>query len=266
MAGMSKPAEDEAEAARKRSQLKLVMLHCTINMTVSILNFHTRGELLKNLPKAGGELHSYDDVARYMAMWTSATAAIEFLVNVRSHPPAQPLARYAAATAQHCPTVLPWLTRAARLRRPQPTIGRLADTFGRKPFMIMAPYAAIVLKILVLLKPSVLMLTVERIVCDLLRVISGTTMGQVAINDLVPREGLSVAYAQQQAYTAIGILGAPLIGSLMSAEGTYYAAIALAAVQLASDQFMLKETSVLLIRPLFYPLFTENSRVLVTFG
>ena len=125
---------------------------------------------------------------------------------------------------------------------PQPTIGRLADTFGRKPFMIMAPYAAIVLKILVLLKPSVMMLTVERIVCDLLRVISGTTMGQVAINDIVPRDSLSVAYAQQQAYTAIGILGAPLIGSLMSARGTYYAAIALAAVQLASDQFMLKET------------------------
>ena len=116
MAGMSKPEptapEAEAEAARKRSQLKLVMLHCTINMTVSILNFQTRGELLKNLPKAGGVLHSYDDVAWYMAMWTSTTAAIEFLVNVSppAHPPARP------PQLRRCPTFLLLSLRLTRRR------------------------------------------------------------------------------------------------------------------------------------------------------
>ena len=41
--------------------------------------------------------------------------------------------------------------------------------------MMLSPYAALVLKSWVLLRPSVVSLTVERIICDLLRTLSGTT-------------------------------------------------------------------------------------------
>ena len=70
-----------------------------------------------------------------------------------------------------------------------PTIGRLSDSIGRKKFMMLSPYAAVILKTWVLLRPSLLSLTTERIVCDGLRTLCGTTMGQTCITDLVdPKE------------------------------------------------------------------------------
>ena len=123
-----------------------------------------------------------------------------------------------------------------------PTIGRLADAYGRRPFMIVAPYAAIVLKTWVLLKPSLLSLTVEKIVCDGLRTLSGTTMGSAAITDLVPSSQLGKAFSKLWSYMGIAIIASPLLASRMSAKTAYVAAILLATVQLAADQMYLRET------------------------
>eukprot|EP00035_Acanthoeca_spectabilis_P031718 m.15442 g.15442 ORF g.15442 m.15442 type:complete len:234 (+) comp4915_c0_seq1:1658-2359(+) len=101
--------EDPIPPAQKR-QLELVYIHCAMNMAVSILNFSTRTELLKEvLAKNGTDPKDmYSTVAWYLSMWTGSTAFCEFFLN--------------------------------------PTIGTLSDTYGRKPFMVLAPYAAIVLK------------------------------------------------------------------------------------------------------------------------
>ena len=199
VSGASPQRNNQQGEQRKQQQLSLVMSHVTINMAVSIMNFQTRGEILKNI--LGGD---YSSVGRYMSYWTGLTACVEFLLN--------------------------------------PTIGKLSDTYGRKPFMMLSPYAAIVLKTWVLLRPSLLSLTVERVVCDGLRTLSGTTMGNAAITDLVAPDQLRSAFSTM--YTALGaaIVVGPLVASRMSARATYYAAIGLACVQLYTDQFWLKET------------------------
>lgn len=168
-------------------------------MTVSILNFTTRGEILK--PLVGND---YGMVGKYMATWTGATALVEFLLN--------------------------------------PVVGKLSDTYGRKPFMLLAPYAAIIFKVWVLLRPSIFSLTVERIVCDCLRTLSGTTMGSAALLDLVPQDKIAMAMADLWKFMGAAIIISPLIASRLTARGTYKAAIAIAAVQLVTDQFFLQET------------------------
>eukprot|EP00912_Choanoflagellata_sp_UC4_P001564 UC4_evm5s991 len=191
--------DDTQDTEKVKKQLLLVKSHCTINMAVSILNFTTRGEILKDI--LGGD---YVQVANYLSAWTTSTAAVEFFLN--------------------------------------PTIGKLSDNIGRKPFMVLAPYAAIILKTWVLLKPSVLSLTVERIVCDGLRTLSGSTMGSAALADLVPAKDLGKAYSSLWSSMGIAIILSPLVASRLSARGTYFAAIGLAVVQLITDQFYLEET------------------------
>ena len=188
--------KDDSE---KRQQLLLVRSHCVINMAVSILNFSTRGELLLELLQGDTE-----KLAAYLGYYTSATAAIEFLIN--------------------------------------PTIGRLSDTIGRKPFLMLSPYAALVLKSWVLVKPSILSLTVERIVCDGLRTLCGSTMGQTAITDIVEPSEVAKEFSSLYAYMGAAIVASPLIASRMSSRATYVAAIALAGIQLYTDHFYLKET------------------------
>ena len=201
-ATQSKPALSPAEKKEKKErdrQLFLVKIHCMINMAVSMMNFTSRGEFLKEV--LGGD---YSQVAWYLSTWTSVTAAIEFCLN--------------------------------------PTLGKLSDAYGRKPFMVIAPYAAIILKTWVLMAPSVFSLTVERIVCDGLRTMSGTTMGSAAITDLVPKDQIGKAMSGLWSYMGLAIIGAPLLASRLSTRGTYQVAILVALGQLVADQFYLKET------------------------
>ena len=146
----------------------------------------------------------FSQVAWYLSTWTSVTAAIEFILN--------------------------------------PTLGKLSDAYGRKPFMVLAPYAAIVLKSWVLMAPSVFSLTVERIVCDGLRTMSGTTMGSAAITDIVPKDQIGKAMSGLWSWMGLAIIGAPLLASRLSTRGTYQVAILVALGQLVADQFYLKET------------------------
>ena len=144
----------------------------------------------------------YNQVSTYMATWTGVTAALEFLLN--------------------------------------PTFGKLSDTYGRKPFMMLSPYAAIILKAWVLFSPSITSLTVERIVCDGLRTLSGTTMGSAAVTDLVPADQLGKAFSALWSSMGIAIILSPLVASRLSARGSYFASIGLAGIQLVSDQFFLQ--------------------------
>ena len=66
-----------------------------------------------------------------------------------------------------------------------PTVGALSDTYGRRPFMMMAPWANMVMKAWVVMSPSVFSLTAEKIICDGLRTMTGTTMTGAALSDKV---------------------------------------------------------------------------------
>ena len=57
-----------------------------------------------------------------------------------------------------------------------PTIGRLSDKIGRRPFMLCSPIACVLLKTWVYFSPSVTSLSFEKIICDGLRTLSGSTM------------------------------------------------------------------------------------------
>ena len=86
-------------------------------------------------------LYENDTVAnlvRYLAGWTLAIGAGEFLLN--------------------------------------PTVGKLSDAIGRKPFMLLSPIMNIVMKTMVALNPSIWTLSLEKVFCDGLRTMSGTAI------------------------------------------------------------------------------------------
>ncbi len=148
--------------------------------------------------------NSYDRVSVYMSAWTTVTAAIEFLIN--------------------------------------PTIGQLSDRFGRKKFLLLAPYANIVLKSWVVLQPSILSLTVERIICDGLRTLAGSTLGMAMATDIVDRSELAQTGANLSVCLGIGLICSPIISSFLSPIGTFKASVAMALVQLMTDTFLMKES------------------------
>lgn len=76
MASKGEKKGPSMSASEIKLTLKSLYAHCAINMSVSMLTFSTRSELL--LPLVGGD---YNRVAVYMSGWTAATAALEFLVN-----------------------------------------------------------------------------------------------------------------------------------------------------------------------------------------
>jgi MFS family permease len=141
-----------------------------------------------------------------MATWTGATAFFEFLLN--------------------------------------PTFGSLSDAYGRKPVMIIGSYFAIVLKAWVLFKPSLTSITVEKMVCDGLRTLTGSTMGTAAVSDLCSGNEMAVETAGIFGAMGGAILAAPLVGSQLSAAGSYKLSIAAAAAQLVMDSRYLTETLV----------------------
>jgi MFS family permease len=89
-------------------------------------------------------------------------------------------------------------------------VGRLSDRFGRRKFLLLAPYAAIVLKSWVAFAPSLTSLTIERIVCDGLRTLAGSTMGQASLMDLLPGDQLAKGMATLYASMGMGIIISPV--------------------------------------------------------
>ena len=220
-------SKEEADKALKKRQLKCLYLHCTTNMMTSMFCFFTRAEVLR--PFVGG---SYDRVSVFLSTWTTATAAIEFLIN--------------------------------------PTIGQLSDCYGRKKFLLLAPICNIVLKSWVVMQPSIISLTIERIICDGLRTLAGSTLGMAMATDIVDRSELAQTGANMSVCLGIGLLASPIISSFLSPIQTFQAAVAMAVVQLLTDSFLMKES----LRPedrkpswsiqqpfAFTKLFTQNKQL-----
>jgi hypothetical protein len=67
-------------------------------------------------------------------------------------------------------------------------------------------------------------------------------MGMAALTDVVPRDGLGAAISTFYSYLGIAIIGTPLLASRLSVRGSYKAAVAIALLQLGTDQFCLDET------------------------
>ena len=149
-------------------------------------------------------VNGYDDVQWYMSTWTGVTAALEFIVN--------------------------------------PTIGQLSDAYGRKAFLLLAPYANIVLKTLVIARPRIWTLTLERLICDGLRTLCGSTMGKAMMTDIVPRDELAQSSAALAVCMGIGLIGAPALSSALSPIQTFYGAIVFSVAQLVIDTVYLKES------------------------
>ena len=97
MTALSKPAEADDGAREKMKQLNCVMSHVTINMAVSILNFSTRGEILRDIVKG-----DFATVGRYLGRWTAITALIEFLLN----PTIGTISYISADSSLHAPIVV----------------------------------------------------------------------------------------------------------------------------------------------------------------
>jgi hypothetical protein len=68
-------AKDDAKPVDE-ALVNLCNMHATLNMFVSILNYTTRTELLKDLLKG-----DFAQTSAYMSMWTGVTALLEFCVN-----------------------------------------------------------------------------------------------------------------------------------------------------------------------------------------
>ena len=108
--------------------------------------------------------------------------------------------------------------------------------------MMMAPWAAFILKSWVLVNPSLVSLTVEKVVCDGLRTMAGTTMTSAALSDLVEGPQLAVYTAKLWSAMGAAILAAPIIASFFTARQTYQLAILAALAQLGIETMYLKET------------------------
>ena len=74
MAGQSK--EDGGDKPVDEALVSLCNMHAALNMFVSILNYTTRTELLKDLL-----LGDFAKTSAYMSAWTGVTALLEFLIN-----------------------------------------------------------------------------------------------------------------------------------------------------------------------------------------
>ena len=126
---------------------------------------------------------------------------------------------------------------------------------------MLAPYANIILKTCVIFNPTIISLTIERIVCDGLRTLAGSTMGMAAMGDIVPRNELAQASANMAVCMGVGLLFSPVISSFLNPigtcssavcfvytcrrlidlfliAGTYKAAVVMAVIQLVTDQLL----------------------------
>ena len=125
-----------------------------------------------------------------------------------------------------------------------PTMGRLSDYYGRKPFMLMSPVACVILKTWCALNPSILALSLEKVICDGLRTMSGSTMCKAALSDLcTDTKELGNAIATLYSWAGVAIIGGPLVSSMLTNPRVTFGISAIWAVgQLIAEWFYLQET------------------------
>ncbi|CAK0882745.1 unnamed protein product [Prorocentrum cordatum] len=113
--------------------------------------------------------------------------------------------------------------------------------------MLLAPGAALLLKLVGAIRPTAAVLLLEKVVSDSMRTLGGTTMTTSCFSDLFQGKAYTAALGQLTSATGLGIVGAPLLASALmagsgSARRAYAASAALAAVHLAMGCALLEET------------------------
>eukprot|EP00747_Dinoflagellata_sp_TGD_P185100 gnl/TRDRNA2_/TRDRNA2_41407_c0_seq1.p1 gnl/TRDRNA2_/TRDRNA2_41407_c0~~gnl/TRDRNA2_/TRDRNA2_41407_c0_seq1.p1 ORF type:complete len:426 (+),score=56.58 gnl/TRDRNA2_/TRDRNA2_41407_c0_seq1:133-1410(+) len=124
-----------------------------------------------------------------------------------------------------------------------PSVGALSDRVGRRPLMLLAPAATLPLKAAATIWPSASMLLVERVACDALRTLGGTTMAYACLSDLYQGEAYTHALARLNGITGVAIVVAPLLASRIKARHAFAAATVLSALHLIVAAALLEETS-----------------------
>lgn len=128
-----------------------------------------------------------------------------------------------------------------------PTLGKLSDAYGRKPFMLLSPAFGAILKALVAVNPSLFFLTIEKVISDGLRTISGSTMVGAAFSDALDGSDLGQAYGNLESYAGFAVMSMPMLASyIMNKTGSerapFAAAAALSALQVLVSGMVLTET------------------------
>eukprot|EP00928_Gymnodinium_smaydae_P080474 TRINITY_DN64161_c0_g1_i1.p1 TRINITY_DN64161_c0_g1~~TRINITY_DN64161_c0_g1_i1.p1 ORF type:complete len:504 (+),score=91.80 TRINITY_DN64161_c0_g1_i1:60-1571(+) len=124
-----------------------------------------------------------------------------------------------------------------------PTIGSLSDSVGRRPFMLASPIACVVLKSWVAVRPSILSLSCEKIVCDSLRTLSGSTMCAAALMDVLRGDEMAGAFGELYSWGGVSMVAAPFIaGMLPTSRGTFALSAVAATAQLGAELRLLQET------------------------
>jgi hypothetical protein len=70
-------------------------------------------------------------------------------------------------------------------------------------------------------------------------------MGMAAMGDIVPRNKLAQASANMAVCMGLGLLASPMVSSVLTAIGTYKAAVVMAIFQLVTDQLLVRLWGVL---------------------
>jgi MFS family permease len=127
-----------------------------------------------------------------------------------------------------------------------PALGSLSDSIGRRPCMLIGPALTLPFKILAAVRPTLPVLLAERVVCDALRTMTGTTMVYTCLSDLYAGTDYTQALANLSAATGLAIVGAPLVSGFCSRLGSprlaYVFSSLLSALHLAVGLQCLPET------------------------
>eukprot|EP00729_Bicosta_minor_P013505 gene13505-19099_t len=124
-----------------------------------------------------------------------------------------------------------------------PTLGKLSDAYGRKPFMLLSPAFGVALKAMCAANPSLFFLTIEKVVCDGLRTISGSTMVGAAFSDALDGPDLAEAFGNLESYAGFAVMAMPMLASFImnktgSQRAPFAVASALSLLQVAVSGFI----------------------------
>ena len=113
--------------------------------------------------------------------------------------------------------------------------------------MLIAPVCSVILKLNVALRPSITALAIEKVICDAMRTLSGTTMCSTCLADIDEGDELARSYANLWSAMGLGVLLGPLLAARVvrttgSPRHAFTASAVVAMTQLVLELFFLEET------------------------